>query len=328
MGFIGTDQGNGLAGGAGTAGATDAVHVVFRHIGQVYVYHLWQLLDVQAPGSDVGGDQCTDLAVLEVCQGPCAGILALVAVDGRGFDTVALQLLGQLVGAVLGTAEHQYLEPVVVLDQVSQQGRLALFVHRGDPLGDQLGGGVAWAHIDFHRIVHQAFGQGADFRGEGGRKHQVLPFRRQFGEDLAYVVDETHVEHTIRFVQHQYFQAVEFHCVLLIEIQQAPGSGYQNIGTATQALHLRIDLHTAEYHGGSERQILAVGGHTFGDLGGQFPGGGQYQGAYLVVTGGLTGAQALQQGQGKTGGLAGAGLGSSHDIAAAEYGGDGLGLDR
>ena len=60
------------------------------------------------------------------------------------------------------------------------------------------------------------------------------------------------------------------------------------------------------YH---EGQMLAVGGHTVGDLGGQLPGWGQYQGAYLVMAGGLAGAQALQQGQGKTGRLAGAGLG-------------------
>lgn len=43
--------------------------------------------------------------------------------------------------------------------------------------------------------------------------------------------------------------------------------------------------------------MLAVGGHTFGDLGGQLPGWGQYQSAYLVIAGGLAGAQALQQGR-------------------------------
>ena len=48
----------------------------------------------------------------------------------------------------------------------------------------------------------------------------------------------------------------------------------------------------------------------------------------IACAGGLAGAQALQQGQGKTGRLAGAGLGSSHHITAAEYGRDGLGLDR
>src|SRR5882672_10006794 len=39
-GFIGGDQGDGFARGAGTAGAADAMDVVFRHIGQFVVDHL------------------------------------------------------------------------------------------------------------------------------------------------------------------------------------------------------------------------------------------------------------------------------------------------
>ncbi len=40
------------------------------------------------------------------------------------------------------------------------------------------------------------------------------------------------------------------------------------------------------------------------------------------------GHQAMQHRQDEAGGLAGAGLGAAHDVAAGEHGGDGLGLDR
>ena len=66
------------------AGAADAVDVVLRHQRQVEVDHQRQLLDVEAAGRHVGGDQHGDAPRLEVAEGPLAGALRLVAVDDRG----------------------------------------------------------------------------------------------------------------------------------------------------------------------------------------------------------------------------------------------------
>ena len=68
-------------------------------------------------------------------------------------------------------------------------------------------------------------------------------------------------------------------------------------------------------------------------LGSQFPGRSQHQRTDLawgtLVVGGTlaVGEQQLQDGQRETGGLAGAGLGGDHQVAAFQYGRDGLGLD-
>src|SRR5690606_34982848 len=50
-------QRDGLAAAPGTAGAADAVDVVFLDVGQLVVDHVGQLVDVQAAGGDVGGHQ-------------------------------------------------------------------------------------------------------------------------------------------------------------------------------------------------------------------------------------------------------------------------------
>src|SRR5690606_18528137 len=104
-----THQRYGKATGAGTTGATDAVHVVFRHVGQVMVDDHRQLVDVDAARGNVSGDQYLDAVVLEVGQGTGALRLALVAVDGSGLDAKAGEFLHHVVGAVLGAAEHQHL---------------------------------------------------------------------------------------------------------------------------------------------------------------------------------------------------------------------------
>ena len=45
--FINTDQGYGRSFAFGTAGASDAVHVVFGHTGQLKVHHVRQLIDIE-----------------------------------------------------------------------------------------------------------------------------------------------------------------------------------------------------------------------------------------------------------------------------------------
>ena len=66
------------------------------------------------------------------------------------------------------------------------------------------------------------------------------------------------------------------------------------------------------------------------DLGGQFPGRCQHQGAWPArAAHGLGGGtQVLQQRQAEGGGLAGAGLGAGQQIVAGQHQRDGLLLDR
>src|SRR5690625_3131784 len=165
--FVGTDQRQRFAIGTGPAGTADAVHVILRNMGQIEVDHLRQLNDIDAARGDVGCHQNLHLAVLEFGQGLGALRLALVAVDGGGVNAVAIEQFHQLVGTVLGAAEHQRLVPVVLADQVAQQRSLALLVHRHDRLLDGFGGGVARRHIDLDRIAQQALGEAANVVGEG-----------------------------------------------------------------------------------------------------------------------------------------------------------------
>ena len=111
--FIGRHQRNGVAGFPGATGTTDAVDVIFRHVGQIEIHYLGQLGNIQAAGGDVGGHQDGHLAVLEFAQGLGAGALALVGMDGGGADAVFHQVVHQTVGAVLGATEHDRLGPVL-----------------------------------------------------------------------------------------------------------------------------------------------------------------------------------------------------------------------
>ncbi|STV41259.1 Uncharacterised protein [Klebsiella pneumoniae] len=52
-------------------------------------------------------------------------------------------------------------------------------------------------------------GQALDLVGEGRREQQVLSTRRQFGQYATDVMDKAHIQHTVRFVQHEDFNFIK-----------------------------------------------------------------------------------------------------------------------
>jgi len=61
------------------------------------------------------------------------------------------------------------------------------------------------AATDFNqfRVMHELAGQPLDFPGKGGGKEQRLPLAGEKSDDLANGRHESHVEHSIGFVQNQ-----------------------------------------------------------------------------------------------------------------------------
>src|SRR5258706_12873945 len=86
--LFGVAEGDGVAGGAGAAGAADAVDVGFGDVGDVEVDDVGDLVDVEAAGGDVGGDEHGRVAAFEAGDGAGAGVHVLVAVDRLGANAL------------------------------------------------------------------------------------------------------------------------------------------------------------------------------------------------------------------------------------------------
>ena len=105
--FVSGDEGDGLPLGAGATGPTDAVDVIFRLFGEVVVDDLRELLDINAPSGDVGGEKDFDFSVLKVVESFGACVLTLVAVNGGSADSLVVEVGGKLVCAVLGPRKDE-----------------------------------------------------------------------------------------------------------------------------------------------------------------------------------------------------------------------------
>ena len=328
--FIHADQRERFPGCRRTAGTADTVHVVFRHVWQLVVHHVRQLFNVQATGGDVGCHQHTYVAGFKISQRAGTRTLTLVAVDRRAANTVFIELFRQVVSAVLGAGKDQYLLPVALADYLGEQFPLALLIHKVHVLRHLLGGGIAARDFHFQRVMQQLFRQCLDLVGESRGEEQVLTTRRQLRQHAANVVDEAHIQHTVGFVQHQNFDVIELHRVLVFQIQQTPRRCHQHVHAAAQLHHLWVNAYPAENHQRTNVEVAAVFTHVLANLGRQFAGWGEDQRTHRTTAFGvrLVFYQQLQQRQGKARGLTGTGLRACHQVTALQNGRNGLLLDR
>ncbi len=325
--LIMADQRDGLATATGTAGTADTVDVILRHLRQLEVDHVGQLIDVQATGGDIGCHQHPHLALAKIGQRPVAGSLTLVTVNGDCVETIFLHLMREAIGDLLGTDKHQHPLPVATANHVREQLAAALPIDLNDALGHLLGSRVAGIDLDQGGVVQQIVRQCLDFTGEGGGEEEALPFGGQRLHDAANVDDEAHVEHAIRFIQHQHFQLAQGQCALGQQIQQTARGGHQNVDTELDGIQIGLDADATVGDQGTKRQVVGIFDDALAHLGGQFAGRCQYQGAHLTATAAMVGQQQLQHGQGETGCLACACLGSAEDILTSQNSRNGLLLD-
>ena len=114
------DEADRVAGASGAAGAADAVHVRLGVGRDVEVHHVADALDVEAARRDIRGHQDVELARLQLVDGALALHLGDVAVDRRGGVAAGAELLGELLGDVLGADEDDHALEVLDLEDAGE----------------------------------------------------------------------------------------------------------------------------------------------------------------------------------------------------------------
>ena len=105
--LVGSAEGNRDSVRAGAGGAADAVDILFRNVGQVEVHDVADAGNIDPARGDIGCEKHANLTRTEGRKGALALGLALVAMNCERFDAGRCELANDLVGAVLGAAEHQ-----------------------------------------------------------------------------------------------------------------------------------------------------------------------------------------------------------------------------
>lgn len=322
-------EGDGTAVTSGTRGATDAVDIVVRHVRQVIVIDMRDLGDIQPARGDIGRNQHLRLTLAEGLQRAFTLTLAFVAVDRGDRKAPLFQQPRQLVRTMLGAAKDDRQFADMFRQIFGQQRRLVALTDEMHALVDLFRGLTRRVHGDPDRIGQIGRGQFLHQLRHGGRKQQCLALFRQHLRDPAQRVDKADVQHLVGLVQHQIGGLAQVNGTALDQVDQAAGRGDQHIHAARQPLGLDVDRGTAHHAIGPDRRAFGIGFDIGGDLRRQFPRRRKDQRAAGLGVGLLAVFdQPGQHRQPESCGLAGAGLGKAHHVAAFDHGGDALLLNR
>ena len=187
---------------------------------------------------------------------------------------------------------------------------------------DRLGGGAHSANLDLQRIAQGPAGELLELRGERGGEEESLARLRALLHDALHVGQKSHVEHAVDLVEHEDVDVGERAVAALQMIEQAAGGGGEDIHAAAKIVLLFAVADAAVDDRHAEVGELGEFLERFLDLQRELACGLEDEAAQLSV-----GAEALDDREREGGGLAGAGLRGTNDVAALEHNGDRLRLD-
>ena len=175
-------------------------------------------------------------------------------------DSRLFKHAGNFIGAVLGAAKDQHLFHFRVSQQQFLKERaFATLVDAVKFLVNAFNGRALRCHLNPHRVRAQnRRGKLCNIVRHGRAEEQVLPILRQQCYHLTDIVNEAHIQHAIRFVQHEEFKRLQGHRFLVNQIEQAAGSCHQHIYTANQVTLLAYIAHATENAGGRDSRKLGV----------------------------------------------------------------------
>ena len=282
--------------------------------------------NVQPPGRNVRRDQDVDFACPETVHGLLALALGFVGVQRRSRITGPRHFFCDTVRAVLGPGKNQHGINVHIIQQLLQQPGLQMLRYGVEHMGHHAGRRIVSHGESLRRaqcLCSQFFHGGI----EGRREEQRLPFGRHRFHDLLDGRQKPHVQHAVRFIDHQDFYTIQSGVSPIQMIQQAARTGDDHLDALLQGLFLRLHAHAAVNRGGSQGRKFPQRIHHVVDLFGQFTRRCDDQGARPAAARLFHSQQVVQNRKHKSGRFAGAGLGRADHITPRQNRRDGGRLD-
>src|SRR6185437_15902575 len=180
---------------------------------------------------------------------------------------------------MLGTRKDKGGGDSVVFEDMQQEAAFIFLIDEIHRLLDGIRGRGDRGHLYLGRIYEYRTGQLLDLGWHSSREEKRMFLCRKLREDLADIVDKTHVQHAVRFIEDKILDVPEIEQLLITKVEETAGSGYQDIRSALDPVYLRLLRYAAKDHEVFRTGVAAISGETFIDLDGQFPGRGEDQGA-------------------------------------------------
>ena len=243
---------------------------------------------------------------------------------GRGI-AAGFQALGQQGGGRLGAHEHQQRVERLHFQYPGQRVQLVKIVDGPVALVNGGGGSRSRPDRNFLRVAQVAAGDPLHFGWHRGGEQGHLARFGSLLENPLDVIDETHAQHFVGFVQHQRLQAIQPECALAHVVHDSAGRADHRLHATLQLADLsRVVLSAVNGQHVETLDAAGVALKRLGHLDGQLPRGRQHHDLHT----GLIRPEPGQQGQRECRGLASAGGGVAQQVEPVQQVGNRLRLDR
>ncbi len=191
---------DGVSGGAGAGGAAGAVDEGFGFVGEVEVDDAVNVVDVDASGGEVGGDENGGLGGAELFEALVAQGLGFFAVENGGGEVGLLHAFGEAIGAAACSAEDEGALGGCLGEEPFEEGEFIVFFDVVEGVLDGGGEGGVGFELEGCGFLEDVVGEFVGFGGHGGGEEEGLALGGELFEEGADVGGEAEVEHAVGFV--------------------------------------------------------------------------------------------------------------------------------
>ncbi len=216
----------------GTSGSVEVVLVVGRG---VEVHDTGHVINVDSAGGDIGRDQRLDFSIFECRQRSLALRLGSASMNSGSVDTHGGQLSRKPIGAVPSATEHD--GAVVAFNQARGELHTLVPCCRPEQVLDTRAIIVGVDVVAAGVVLVTAY-EHVDLAVEGCREQHGLAIRASGVEDPPDGGKESHVGHTVGFVDHRDVDVFEVNVTPGYQVFQATGSGDDDVGSVAQCFAL------------------------------------------------------------------------------------------
>lgn len=187
---------------ADPAGAADAVNVVVQFAWQRIVHDMADVVDIQSAASHVGGDEDFEFSVTEGFHGLLSSGLVHVTVEAVHGIAAAAQISGEVIDQGLGLTEHDAVEVLGGVDQLTEHLRFVALVGEEVNLLDVFGEHLSAIDLNLAGIGEEPVCDLAHVRTHRcGKQPDAALSGRDLAQNRFEVVFESHGDHLIGFIQ-------------------------------------------------------------------------------------------------------------------------------
>jgi len=238
--------------GTGSPGTTDSVNVRFRIFRDIVVYYKHNIFHIESASCDICGDEYITESVRKPFERSGSISLLHISMETPGREYVPFEHIRDILGFVFHSTEYDYLHSRMILNVFFEHIVLlevrnfyeGMVDFRYHEIFRRFDGFVSVSDIFCEEIIH--------FLRNSRRESHGLFHASESGPDHIDIVDESHIEHTIDFVENEVLHMGKIDKSPFDKVDKTPCRGNHHLRSGYKRFPLRSYIGSSVYGNGSE----------------------------------------------------------------------------